>query len=102
MPKNVITIEKTELVEKFNEEMLELANDVLVGYFEEDECDDLESFDEYDKEEFNEAFEGTRKKHRNVYVGRAIALKSMIEFFSVYVNKTGHQMLMKMIESIED
>lgn len=100
MPKTMITIEKKELEEHFNEIMLGLVNDVLTEYFEEDFKDDtVDSFEEYDKVYFNEAFTGTRKKIRNIYIGRAIEIKSMIEFFGVYVDKRGHQMLMTLIES---
>ena len=94
MPKNVITIEKKELVNKFNEEMLNLAREILEEFYVDDElAGKLESFSYYNKEVFNVAFLGTRKRVRNYYVGRAQALKDMIAFFDVYVDKTGHNML---------
>ncbi len=99
---SVPVLSKEFVVERLDNEILTLLKDILLadtdfleclGY-DEDEINDL-SFEDYRTMmvDFNEAIEEMKKKKRNVFVGRAIQLRSTIHSLSVSVESIGHKAL---------
>lgn len=89
----VIHIDKKELVENFNQKILDLAKEISYLYSE-----DENTLTIYDKYSFNPAFASLKRRERAFYIGKASMLLSMIEAFNVYISKQAFQFVSYLAE----
>lgn len=84
-----ISIEKKDLEEKFNQDLLNIANEIL-----EYNCKvKINSFDEYNKYDINDSLDWFANSHYYELIGRAKVIVDMIKYFKIHVNKVGFRMI---------
>ncbi len=93
----ILMVDKTEVINEINFQMLDIANIVL-----ETELCGIDSFAEYEKDVFNEIFGDLKKRHRYQLAGKAEMLRWHISLYDMRVENIGHKMLSYIIEQCQD
>ena len=93
----IIMIDKENMRQQLNAQMLHIANIVL----REEDCE-ISSFDEYDKDVLNDIFDNMKKRKRYQLAGRAEMLRWHITLYNMRVENIGHKMLSYIIEQCQD
>lgn len=110
MVQNVIVVNKFELAEEFNKEVLEIVNGILGREVPDDDnydVDDIdclthlrpwESFDEYDREEVNDALEDLGKKKIKYFLGKSEVILKHTSMFYLTLDRRAYTFLRYFIE----